>query len=160
MGPGLEGSWAQRLVSPGSWNAFASGHMDVLSKPGSIPSSNFGDFYGGFIEEANLWLNLRSLASSQRKRGRAQSSKLLTVAWSFCDQPPSCSPPEALQELPHYDKISCHPGNSEGFRSSVLGTGVEVQIREGKVLLVASSSKRLQGFQEFCVRNRVQRPVI
>ena len=57
-------------------------------------------------------------------------------------------------------EVTCHPGNSEGFRSSVLGTGVKVQIREGKVLQVALSSKRLQEFQEFCVRNRVQSPVI
>ena len=39
-------------MSPGSWNALVSGHMDVISKAGSVPSSNFGDFYGGFIEEA------------------------------------------------------------------------------------------------------------
>lgn len=78
---------------------------------------NLGIFMGLHRGGKSLTESLRSLAPSQRKRGRAQSSKLLSVAWSFCDQPPSSSPPEALQELLYYDKISCHPGNSEGFRA-------------------------------------------
>lgn len=52
---GLEhrGSYPQELECICLW-------LDVLSKPGSTTSPNFGDFYGGFIEEANRWLNLRS----------------------------------------------------------------------------------------------------
>ena len=155
------GSWAQRLVSPGSWNALVSGHMDVLSKAGSVPSSNFRDFYGGFIEEAPSLIEspLSNPFRGRRWGGLKVPSFSLWLALSVI------SPHHAALQEPSRSCLimtedSCHPGNSEGFRSSVLGTGVKVQIREGKVLQVALSSKRLQGFQGFCVRNRVQRPVI
>ena len=87
-------------MSSGSWDALASGHVDVLSKLGSVPSSDFGDFYGGFIEEAQPLIGSVSDLSPLLRGGLKVPSFLLWLGLSG-DQPPSCSPPGALQESPH-----------------------------------------------------------
>lgn len=149
LGPDLEGS-KHRSFCP---------HGDGMYYPPSLwmwsPTWKFLEPHSlGIFTEASSctrdqWLTL-SLAplfpSPWRGRGGVERSKCLNIAWSFDDQPPPWSYPEAHLELPHQNKgSSYHPGKPKGFRGSRSGTRIKGQISKQKVLLAPLSLRKLQG---------------
>lgn len=118
-------------------------------------SELLGYFYGGFIFWHDRSLTpLLALLPLKRMGSRAENSKLFVMACSN-DQQSSRNHPEVHPELPHQNRRHAyHPGNYEGFRSSVSGTRVKVQIVSQKIFLVFLSHRKFQDFQEFCAGNR------
>lgn len=90
--------------------------MDVLTHPEALQTLYFWDFHEGFILQAFLVL----LLSLWRTEGRAESSKLLIMAWPVGGP----APKRESKESPLQNKrCSPNPGNSKGCRSSGPGTG-------------------------------------
>lgn len=119
-----------------------------IHQPGSsLRPTYFGDLYVDII------INSISRPSSQSgNEWWAESTTLLIMAWSFCGQPISRSPPR-VTTLEQKSHLSLN--NSKGFRSSVTWAKVKDQILEYKMVLKSPVSSVL----DLWVRNQKERLV-